>query len=93
MGGNPVGFKSTCPDQLKQRIMTSGIGYMANTSRRGDLNIKIRAVYPSEVGTATIFFIATKLIQRGNEIFSPYNNVESRQLLLIRENVSRRLAL
>jgi hypothetical protein len=81
---NSIGLKSDCPEELKFKILTSGAGYMANTNRRKDLNIKVRAICPSELGIASIFFIATKSINRGDEIFSPYNNVESREILQVR---------
>ena len=73
-----VGFKPTCSPELESRISTTGIGYMANTNHVSELNVKVATVWPKLVGNASLFLIATKPIKKDEEVFSPYNNTESK---------------
>lgn len=78
---NQVNLRQDCAIELKDEILRSGVGYMANTGPRGQLNVKVESVLPNELDDPVMFFVATKYIKCGEEIFSPYNNNESRNSL------------
>jgi hypothetical protein len=77
---NQVNLRPDCGIELKEEILRSGVGYMANTGPRGKWNIKVEAVHPhaDKLADPVLFFVATKKIMIGEEIFSPYHNWWSR---------------
>lgn len=62
--------------ETNAKIMMSGIGYMSNTAAKSKLNVKIVTVFTGReaMGPPRIFLMATREIEAGEEILSPYNN-------------------
>lgn len=59
-------------------ILQGGAGYMTNTGPRSCHNVKVIDVdrRKDKMGAACIFLVATRDIEKHEEIFSPYNNTD-----------------
>lgn len=55
--------------------MHAGCGYMANTTAVSDINVKTVCVHKDRdrLAPADVFYIASKPIKKGGEIFVRYN--------------------
>jgi hypothetical protein len=78
---NQVNLRLDCGIELKEEILRSGVGYMANRATK--CNIKVEAVHPNPNKWAlpsenVLFFVATKKIMSGQEILAPNHNMWSR---------------
>jgi hypothetical protein len=63
--------------RLRELIMTSGVGYMANTATdKKRHNVRIQPLRLNVI-TSTVYLQQRSPIQRYEEIISPYNNKEA----------------
>ena len=63
--------------RLRELIMTSGVGYMANTATdKKRHNVRIQPLRLNVI-TSTVYLQQRRPIQRYDEIISPYNNKEA----------------
>jgi hypothetical protein len=71
--------------EISRVVESDGLGYMANTGRRHELNVKCIEIAPrKDIPLPNeVFYVATKPIRRGDEILAAYNNVETRRKQLI----------
>lgn len=58
---------------------SGGVGYMANTSKKSDINVSIKCIASDkfDLYPCGIFYVANRNIPKNTEIFAPYNNTES----------------
>ena len=73
-------LQSTCAD-VTSCVSVGGLGYMANTGTRKEINVRVVEVNPRKDGLLPneVFYVATRAIRRGEEILAPYNNNESKK--------------
>ena len=59
-------------------VRSHGIGFMANTGSRREINVRIVSCPPRRDGMTPdwLFLVATRRINPGDEIISPYNNLD-----------------
>lgn len=69
---------------LAKVLSHGGLGYMSNTAPRKLLNARVRNVNTLRggLGGVAMFFVATRDIAEGEEIFTAYHNTESRSFRL-----------
>ena len=71
---------STCQD-VYNSVCVGGLGFMANTGTRRELNVRVVEVNPRKDGLLPneVFYVCTRPIRKHDEILAPYNNNESRK--------------
>ena len=69
-----------CQD-VHTSIGQGGLGFMANTGARNELNVRVVELNPRKDGLLPneVFYVCTRPIRKHDEILAPYNNNETRR--------------
>ena len=75
-----VRLHDTCRDVFHS-VSQGGLGFMANTGKRKEINVRVVEVNPRKDGLLPneLFYVCTRPIRKHEEILAPYNNNETKK--------------